>query len=73
MILSASQLLAIRERNDQESRKGKFATPGYPAGTIKDLLDTIEAVKKEKKKWKNLAQKRGGVLDTIIQALEDRA
>lgn len=59
MILSSSQLRALKERNDEELRKGKHGKYGYPAHTIQDLLLTIEAVKKEKKKWKQLAQERG--------------
>jgi hypothetical protein len=65
MILSSSQLRALKERNDEELRKGKHAKYGYPAHTIQDLLQTIEAVKKEKKKWKQLAQDRGKTLHDI--------
>lgn len=65
MILSSSQLRALKERNDEELRKGKHAKYGYPAHTIQDLLQTIEAVKKEKKKWKQLAQDRGRALHDI--------
>jgi NTP pyrophosphatase (non-canonical NTP hydrolase) len=66
MILSSSQLRALKERNDEELRKGKHAKYGYPAHTIQDLLQTVEAVKKEKKKWKQLAQERGKVLHEVI-------
>ena len=66
MILSSSQLRALKERNDEELRKGKHGKYGYPAHTIQDLLQTIEAVKKEKKKWKQLAQDRGKVLQEVI-------
>ncbi len=65
MILSSSQLRALKERNDEELRKGKHGKYGYPAHTIQDLLQTIEAVKKEKKKWKQLAQERGLVVQEI--------
>lgn len=65
MILSSSQLRALKERNDEELRKGKHGKYGYPAHTIQDLLQTIEAVKKEKKKWKQLAQERGKALQDI--------
>jgi acyl-CoA reductase-like NAD-dependent aldehyde dehydrogenase len=65
MILSASQLRAIKERNDEELRKGRYAKHGYPAHTIQDLLHTIEALKKEKKKWQHLAQERGEALRRI--------
>ncbi len=66
MILSSSQLRALKERNDEELRKGKHGKYGYPAHTIQDLLQTIEAVKKEKRKWKQLAQERGKVLQEIV-------
>lgn len=68
MILSSSQLRALKERNDEELRKGKHGKYGYPAHTIQDLLLTIEAVKKEKKKWKQLAQDRGRALQEIFAA-----
>ncbi|MFV0423865.1 hypothetical protein [Oleidesulfovibrio sp.] len=63
MILNASQLEAVRQRTDEELRSG--ATHGYPAATIRDLLQTVEALKKEKRKWKKLAQERGQVLAAI--------
>ena len=66
MILSSSQLRALKERNDEELRKGKHGKYGYPAHTIQDLLQTIEAVKKEKRKWKQLAQERGKVLQEVV-------
>jgi bifunctional pyridoxal-dependent enzyme with beta-cystathionase and maltose regulon repressor activities len=66
MILSSSQLRALKERNDEELRKGKHGKYGYPAHTIQDLLQTIEALKKEKRKWKQLAQERGRVLQEIV-------
>ena len=72
MILSSSQLRALKERNDEELRKGKNGKYGYPAHTIQDLLQTIEAVKKEKKKWKQLAQDRGQLVRDVA-ALVNRA
>ncbi len=66
MILNASQLSALWQRNDEELRKGKYAKYGYPAHTIQDLLQTVEAIKKEKKKWQRLAQERGQSLRQII-------
>lgn len=65
MILSSSQLRALKERNDEELRKGRHAKYGYPAHTIQDLLQTVEAVKKEKRKWKQLAQERGRALQDV--------
>lgn len=69
MILNASQLNALRQRNDEELRRGRHASHGYPAHTIRDLLQTVEAVKKEKKKWKKLAQERGKTLETVREAV----
>lgn len=65
MILDANQLTALQQRNDEELRRGARATHGYPARTIQDLLHTVEAMKKEKRKWKRLAQDRGKALTTI--------
>lgn len=70
MILNATQLEAIRQRNDEELRRGAHATPGYPAHTVRDLLQTLEALKKEKKKWQRLAQERGQALDTVREVLD---
>lgn len=67
MILNASQLNALQQRNDEELRKGEYARHGYPAHTIRDLLQTVESVKREKKKWKKLAQERGQALATIAE------
>lgn len=67
MILDANQLVAIQQRNDEEIRRGSRATHGYPAHTVKNLLQTITALKKEKKKWKKLAQIRGKALSEIGQ------
>ncbi|WP_018124083.1 hypothetical protein [Desulfovibrio oxyclinae] len=65
MILDANQLAAIQQRNDEELRRGNRATHGYPAHTIQNLLHTVEALKKEKRKWKKLAQQRGKALTEI--------
>ncbi|SKA82142.1 hypothetical protein SAMN02745704_01513 [Paucidesulfovibrio gracilis DSM 16080] len=65
MILDANQLAAIRQRNDEELRLGPRATHGYPARTVQDLLHTVEAMKREKRKWKKLAQARGKALADI--------
>ncbi|MFA9393393.1 MAG: hypothetical protein ACERJ1_01595 [Halodesulfovibrio sp.] len=70
MILNANQLTALRQRNDEELRK-EPQSYGYPAQTIRDLLHTIEATKKEKKKWKRLAQERGSVIEIMKKALEE--
>ncbi len=65
MILDANQLASIRQHNDEELRRGSRGTHGYPASTVLNLLHTIEALKKEKKKWKKLAQDRGKALRAI--------
>ncbi|WP_027183168.1 hypothetical protein [Desulfovibrio inopinatus] len=65
MILDANQIASIRQNNDEELRGGSRATHGYPAHTIQNLLHTIEALKKEKRKWKKLAQSRGKLLEEI--------
>ncbi|WP_272699590.1 hypothetical protein [Desulfovibrio sp. Fe33] len=65
MILDANQLASIRQHNDEQLRRGNRAQHGYPAQTVQDLLHTIEALRKEKKKWKKLAQDRGKALKTI--------
>ncbi|CCH48608.1 hypothetical protein [Pseudodesulfovibrio piezophilus] len=71
MILDANQIAAIRQRNDEEVRRGKRGTHGYPAQTVQNLLHTIEALKKEKRKWKKLAQTRGKALGTISELAKD--
>lgn len=67
MILDANQIAAIRQRNEEELRRGSRAPHGYPAQTVQNLLHTIEALKKEKRKWKKLAQTRGKSLGEISQ------
>lgn len=64
MILDANQIASIRQHNDEELRRGR-SKHGYPAQTIQNLLHTIEALKKEKKKWKKVAQTRGKALAAI--------
>ncbi len=51
-------------KNSARARSPNEATP---ANTIQDLLQTIDAVKKEKKKWKTLAQERGQSLRNILE------
>lgn len=64
-ILSSSQLAALRQRNNDELRKGKKASYGYPVHTINDLLQTIDHLKKEKKKWQRVATDRKDILSKI--------
>ncbi|XXJ20577.1 hypothetical protein ACR42D_13780 [Desulfovibrio caledoniensis] len=73
MILDANQLASIRQHNDEELRRGSRATHGYPARTVQDLLHTVEALKKEKKKWKKLAQDRGKTLKAISDLASDQS
>ncbi|MBG0776069.1 MAG: hypothetical protein H0S85_06495 [Desulfovibrionaceae bacterium] len=67
MILDANQLAAIKQRNDEELRRGSRASHGYPAQTVLNLLHTVEALKQEKRKWKKLAQERGKSLARIAE------
>lgn len=64
-ILSSSQLSALRQRNDMEISKGRKSSYGWPKETINDLLQTIEEMKKQKKKWQRVATHRGELLDKI--------
>ena len=59
-ILSENQLVQIKLK----SESGKVPH-GYPVSTINDLLDTIYFLRKEKKKWQHLAEKRGRSLGDI--------
>lgn len=67
MILDANQIASIRQSNDEELRRGSRVKHGYPAHTIQNLLHTIEALKKEKRKWKKLAQARGKTITEIFE------
>jgi len=71
MILDANQLAAVRQRNDEELRRGNRGTHGYPAQTIQNLLHTVEALKQEKRKWKKVAQTRGKALSAIAGLAAD--
>ena len=51
-MLDKNQLTALRQKNERTT------THGWPRQTIMDLLDTIDALKKEKKKWQHLAEDR---------------
>lgn len=61
VMLNKDQLAALRLKNEQAT------THGWPRQTIQDLLDTINAVKKEKKKWQRLAEDRTDRLVRIEQ------
>ena len=62
-MLTHDQLAALRQKNELTT------THGWPRQTIQDLLDTIDAVKKEKKKWQRLAEDRGERLLKIEQII----
>lgn len=64
-ILSSSQLAALRQRNDMELAKGRKSTFGWPKDTINNLLQTVEEIRKQKKKWQRVATHRGELLEKI--------
>ena len=59
-ILSENQLVQIKLKTES----GRVPH-GYPVSTINDLLETVYSLKKEKKKWQRLAEKRGSCLGDI--------
>ena len=63
-MLTREQLTALRQKNERTT------THGWPRQTILDLLDTIDAVKKEKKKWQRLAEDRGKAMWKIREMCE---
>ena len=60
-MMTRDQLAALRLKNERNT------THGWPRQTIQELLDTIDAVKKEKKKWQRLAEDRSERLVRIEQ------
>ena len=62
-MLTHDQLAALRQKNERTT------THGWPRKTILDLLDTIDGLKKEKKKWQRLAEDRGERLLKIEQII----
>ena len=62
-MLNKDQLAALRQKNERTT------THGWPRQTIMDLLDTIDALKKEKKKWQHLAEDRSERLLKIEQII----
>ncbi len=63
--LSSSKLAALRQRNDMELAKGRKSTFGWPKDTINDLLQTVEEIRKQKKRWQRVATHRGELLEKI--------
>ena len=60
-MLDQNQLAALRQKNERTT------THGWPRQTIQDLLDTINGIKKEKKKWQRIAEDRSERLLKIEQ------
>ena len=59
-VLNDDELRHIKLENDKPKQ-----TYGRPVKLISDLLETISTIKKEKKKWQDLARKRGEALKKI--------
>jgi uncharacterized iron-regulated membrane protein len=60
-MMTRDQLTALRQKNERTT------THGWPRQTIQELLDTVDAIKKEKKKWQRLAEDRSERLVRIEQ------
>jgi hypothetical protein len=58
-MMTRDQLTALRQKNERTT------THGWPRQTIQELLDTVDAIKKEKKRWQRLATYRGDQVDRI--------
>jgi len=67
MILDANQIAAIQQHVDELLRRGGHGLHDPSLRTIQDLLHTVAALKKEKRKWKRVAQNRGKVLTQIAE------
>lgn len=65
MILNSSKLKAVKLENDKPKQ-----VYGRPTALINDLLDTISHLKKEKSKWKTLAQRRGQNLQKAKEVID---
>ena len=64
MVLTQAQITAIRQRNEMELNRPK-GTHGYPGAMIRDLLQTIDEMRIQKKKWQRVATHRGELLEKI--------
>ena len=60
-MMTRDQLTALRQKNERTT------THGWPRQTVQDLLDTIDEIKKQKKKWQHLAEDRSDRLVRIEQ------
>ena len=67
-VLNASDLSRIKLDNERPKQ-----AHGRPVGLIRDLLDTIQHQKQEKKKWQAIAEKRGKGLGDIQEILTKTA
>lgn len=65
MILDANQLAAIQQHVDETIRRGGRGLCDPSLRTIQNLLHTVAALKKEKRKWKRVAQNRGRVIAQV--------
>ena len=65
MILTQQQVDGLRQRHDNAGH-----VHGYPVGMITDLLQTITAMRAEKKHWQRLAVRRGELLGKALNILE---
>ena len=72
-VLDKNQLRAIRQRNEMEMGRGGKSSHGYPKEIIHDLLQTIEFLSKEKKKWQRVAEHRGDRFRRIVEIRADAA
>ena len=62
-VLNEGSLRHVKLENDKPKQ-----AYGRPVKLISDLLETISHLKKEKKKWQDLARKRGEALKKIQEA-----
>ena len=65
MVLTQAQIAAVRQRNDMEIARGARSAHGYPKETIRDLLQTIDELRKQKKRWQRVGTHRGELLEKI--------
>ena len=72
-ILDKNQLRAIRQRNEMEMDRGSKSAHGYPKEIIHNLLQTIDFLAKEKKKWQRVAEHRGDRFRKIVEICADAA
>ena len=70
MILTSQQLAALRQRNDMEIAKGRHAAHGWPKETIRDLLQTLDEARVQKKHWQRIAVRRGELMSKIMGLAE---